>query len=198
MDLAEKFAYMASGKPYNDLDPLLDKVRTRATLMANRLNREDDPEAKEQLVRELFGSVGKNPVVSPNFRCEFGRNIHVGDHFFANYDCTILDGGQVTIGDRVLFGPKVGLYTTNHLFDAEERELGGCVAKPITIGNRCWLAANVSVMPGVSIGDDTIIGANSVVTRDVPSNVIAAGNPCRVLRKITLQDKTGFAGKDDF
>lgn len=198
MSLEAKFAYMASGKPYNDLDPQLITTRDRATKLTNQLNAEDDANAKEALVRTLFGSAGSEPVVSPNFRCEFGRNIHVGDHFYANYDCVILDAGKVGIGNHVLFGPKVGLYTVNHLFDAKERELGGCIAKPITIGNRCWLAGNVTVLPGVTIGDDSIIGAGSVVTHDIPSGVIAAGNPCRVLRPITAADKTGFAGADDF
>lgn len=144
----------------------------------------------------LVGSTGADPVVNPNFRCEFGTNIHVGRDFYANYDVVMLDGGRITIGDYVLFGPKVGLYTSNHLFDPTERQLGGCIAKPITIGNHCWLAANVSVMPGVTIGENTIVGANSVVTHDIPANVIAAGNPCRVLRPITATDKTGFVGQD--
>ena len=196
MDLDEKFANMATGKTYNDLDPILVAARDRSTVLTNEINAENDKEHKEQLIRHLFGSAGVAPDLNPNFRCEFGRNIHVGDHFYANYDAVILDGAKVTIGDRVLFGPKVGLYTSNHSFDAREREIGGCIAKPITIGNRCWLAANVTVLPGVTIGDDVIIGAGSVVTHDIPSNVIAVGNPCQVLREITSADKTGFTGQD--
>ncbi|MFT8325085.1 sugar O-acetyltransferase [Oenococcus sicerae] len=196
MNLQEKFAYMALGKPYDDLDPLLTKVRYESSRQTNKINNEIDPVVKQELLRKLVGSAGKSPDVQPNFRCEFGQNIHLGNYFYANYDCTILDGAKVTIGDRVLFGPKVGLYTSNHLFDAKERELGGCIAKPITIGNHCWLAANVTVLPGVTIGDDTIIGAGSVVTHNIPSSVIAAGNPCRVLRQITDQDRTGFKGQD--
>lgn len=196
MDLDEKFANMATGKTYNDLDPILVAARERSTVLTNEINAENDKEHKEQLIRHLFGSAGVAPDLNPNFRCEFGRNIHVGDHFYANYDAVILDGAKVTIGDRVLFGPKVGLYTSNHSFDAREREIGGCIAKPITIGNRCWLAANVTVLPGVTIGDDVIIGAGSVVTHDIPSNVIAVGNPCHVLREITPADKTGFTGQD--
>ncbi len=141
-----------------------------------------------------MGSAGQQPFVNPNFRVEFGRNIHVGDQFYANYDCVMLDGAPITIGDHVLFGPKVGLYTSNHLFDATERQNGGCIAKPITIGDRCWLAANVTVLPGVTIRDKTIVGAGSVVTHDLPSNVLAAGNPCQVLRPITAVDRTGFTG----
>lgn len=196
MNLTEKFAYMSSGQPYNDLDPLLIAERNKSTALTNKINVETDPEKKAELIRELFGSAGKDPDINPNFRCEFGRNINVGNYFYANYDCVILDGAKVTIGDRVLFAPKVGLYTSNHLIDAKERELGGCVAKPITIGDRCWLGANVSVLPGVTIGSGTIIGAGSVVTRSLPSNVIAVGNPCKVLRKVTPADKTGFVGKD--
>ncbi|MTV81812.1 sugar O-acetyltransferase [Secundilactobacillus folii] len=196
MNLDEKFAYMATGKPYADLDPKLVQARIRSTQMTQKLNRTADPEEKSMIFTQLVGSVGKTPVVEPNFRCEFGRNIHLGDSFYANYDCVMLDGAPITVGDNVLFGPKVGLYTSNHLFDPDERKAGGCVAKPITIGNRVWLAANVTVLPGVTIGDDVIVGAGSVVTQDVPSHVIAVGNPCHVLREITAADRTGFNGHD--
>lgn len=196
MNLDEKFAYMATGQTYNDLDPILVSARKQSTKLTTAINNAQDMAKKEALIHNLFGSAGIAPDLNPNFCCEFGRNIHVGDYFYANYDTVILDGAKVTIGDRVLFGPKVGLYTSNHSFDARERELGGCIAKPITIGNRCWLAANVTVLPGVTIGDDVIIGAGSVVTHDIPSNVIAVGNPCHVLREITAADKTDFNGQD--
>ena len=142
MTLKEKFAYMATGKPYNDLDPLLIEARNKATEDTNKLNAENDPAKKEELIRKLFGSAGKTPFVNPNFRCEFGQNIHVGDNFYANYDCVILDGAPVTIGDN------------------------------------------------------TIIGAGSVVTHDIPANVIAAGVPVKVIRPITEKDKTGFDPND--
>lgn len=196
MTLEEKFTYMATGEPYNDLDPLLIEARDQATLKTNAINDENNIEKKSKLISRLFGSTGKDPFVNPNFRCEFGNNIHVGDNFYANYDCTILDGAPVTIGNNVLFGPKVGLYTSNHLFDAQERQLGGCIAKPIHIGNCCWLGANVSVTQGVTIGDNTIIGAGSVVTHDIPANVIAAGSPAKIIRLITDKDKTGFDPDD--
>ena len=194
--LKEKFAYMATGKPYNDLDPLLIEARNKATEDTNKLNAENNSAKKEELIRKLFGSAGKTPFVNPNFRCEFGQNIHVGDNFYANYDCVILDGAPVTIGDDVLLAPKVGMYTSNHLFDAKERKLGGCIAKPIRIGNRCWIGACVSITHGVTIGDNTIIGAGSVVTHDIPANVIAAGVPAKVIRPITEKDKTGFDPND--
>ncbi|PTM23662.1 acetyltransferase [Lactobacillus sp. PFC-70] len=192
LTLDEKFAYMATGQPYNDLDPRLEDLRDQATQKTDTLNREPRMAKKAQLFQALVQYAGVDPIINPNFRCEFGRNISVGDHFYANYDCVILDGAPVTIGNRVLFGPKVGLYTSNHLFAASERPTGGCIAKPITVGDNCWLAANVSVTPGVTIGANTIIGAGSVVTHDIPENVIAAGNPCRVLRPITDADRTGF------
>ncbi|RRK10115.1 sugar O-acetyltransferase [Lactiplantibacillus garii] len=195
MNLAEKFAYMASGQAYNDLDTELVAARDRATEKTDAINATINPTEKERLLRELMGTVGQAPFVNPNFRVEFGRNIHVGDDFYANYDCVLLDGAPITIGNHVLFGPKVGLYTSNHLFDATERLRGGCVARSITIGDQCWLAANVTVLPGVTVGARTIIGAGSVVTHDIPANVIAAGNPCRVIRPVTAADRTGFTGK---
>ncbi|EQM53556.1 acetyltransferase [Lactiplantibacillus plantarum EGD-AQ4] len=195
MNLDEKFAYMATGQPYRDTDDELSALRDQATLTTNAVNATADLATKETLLRQLVGSAGKRPFVNPNFRVEFGRNIHLGDDFYANYDCVMLDGAPITIGDHVLLGPKVGLYTSNHLFDATERVNGGCIAKPITIGNDCWLAANVTVLPGVTIGDHTIIGGGSVVTHDIPANVIAAGNPCQVIRPITAADKTGYTGE---
>ncbi|GMM13755.1 hypothetical protein LABF186_08700 [Lactobacillus amylovorus subsp. animalium] len=104
MTLKEKFAYMATGKPYNDLDPLLIEARNKTTEDTNKLNAENNSAKKEELIRKLFGSAGKTPFVNPNFRCEFGQNIHVGDNFYANYDCVILDGAPVTIGDNTIIG----------------------------------------------------------------------------------------------
>jgi len=135
MNLDEKFAYMATGQPYRDTDDELTALRDQATVKTNALNAVDDSQAKEARFRDLVGSAGEAPFVNPNFRVEFGRNIHVGDQFYANYDCVMLDGAPITIGDNVLLGPKVGLYTSNHLMDATERINGGCIAKPITIGN---------------------------------------------------------------
>ncbi|WP_343064803.1 sugar O-acetyltransferase [Listeria rustica] len=133
-----------------------------------------------------------NPHFEPDFRCEFGRNISVGDYFYANFDCITLDGGKITIGDYVLFGPRVGIFTTNHAMDALERQHGACYAKPVTIGNNVWLGANVTVNQGVTIGDNTIIGSGSVVRKSIPANVVAVGVPCRVLREITDKDLTGY------
>ena len=107
----------------------------------------------------------------------------------------MLDANPITIGDHVLIGPRVGLYTANHAIDARERIAGGCYARPITIGSGVWIGGNVDIMGGVTIGENSIIGAGSVVTKDIPPHVIAAGTPCRVIREITDRDKTGFTGK---
>jgi len=188
MTIEEKLDYVASGKIYDGLDSDLMSVEATAAALTDQLNRTREPEDQAHILQKLFGDIGAVPFISPTFRCGYGRNIFVGNHFFANYDCMILDGAKVTIGDNVLFGPKVGLYTTNHVFDPATRAAGACFAQPITIGDNCWLAANVTVLPGVSIGAGTIIGAGSVVTKDIPDNVIAAGNPCRIIRPVTAQD----------
>lgn len=118
-----------------------------------------------------------------------GNNISIGDDTFFNFGCIIFDMGEVTIGKNVMFGPRVGIYTINHAFDPAERIQNIVVSKPIYIGDRVWVAADVKILQGVTIGEDSIIGAGSVVTHDIPAGVIAAGNPCRVLRKITEADK---------
>lgn len=183
-----------SGQVYNDLNPVLIADRSRAKRIFSEYNQtgDADSEKRRRLLDSLFEKCGKNPVIEPNFKCEFGYNIIIGDNFFANFDCVILDCAAVTIGNNVLFGPRVGLYCANHVFDPAERAAGGCFAAPITIGDNVWIGGGVHVTPGVTIGEGSIIGAGSVVTKSVPEGVVAAGNPCRVLRKITGQDKTGF------
>ncbi|WP_018142478.1 sugar O-acetyltransferase [Alloscardovia criceti] len=193
-DLADTFAFMATGQMYDDLVDELCEARRQAVLATNAYNASygQPQNIREKLLRELLGSVGEGANFEPTFRCEFGRNIHIGKNFFGNFDCVLLDGAPITIGDNVLFGPKVGLYTSNHALDAQERANGACWAGPITIGNRVWLGANVTVLQNVTIGDDSIIGAGSVVTSDIPAGVIAVGNPAHVIRKITETDRTGY------
>lgn len=137
-------------------------------------------------------SVGESAFFELGFRCEFGKHIHIGERFYSNFDCILLDGAEIRIGDDVLFGPRVGIFTTNHAIDPEERAAGACYAKPVSIGNKVWLGANVTVNQGVTIGENTIIGSGSVVTKDIPANVIAVGNPYRILRTITEADKTDY------
>lgn len=193
-DLDRQFAHMRTGQMYNDLSPELVAARQQAVLLANAYNDAFAGPADERqaLLRRLLGSMGSRVHFEPGFRCEFGRNIHIGDNFYANFDCIMLDGGGIHIGNDVLLAPRVGIYTANHAIDATERAAGGCFAKPVRIGNRVWIGAGCHLNPGVTIGDDSIIGSGSVVTRDIPPGVIAAGVPCRVVRAITEQDKTGF------
>ncbi|QQN68639.1 sugar O-acetyltransferase [Comamonas testosteroni] len=187
-----------SGRMYNDLSSELVTARAQAVLLSNEYNASfSQPAAqREHILRRLLGSVGLNVHFEPTFRCEFGQHIHIGNDFYANFDCVMLDGGGIFIGNNVLLGPRVGIYTSNHAIDANERAAGGCYAKPVRIGNRVWVGAGVHINPGVTIGDDTIIGSGSVVTKDIPASVIAAGIPCKVLRSITPADKTGFTVSD--
>lgn len=186
--------FIQSGKMYNDLTDILIQTRQttmRALLTYNNLYGTDEP-ARKKILSDLLGSVGESAFFELGFRCEFGKHIHIGERFYSNFDCILLDGAEIRIGDDVLFGPRVGIFTTNHAIDPEERAAGACYAKPVSIGNKVWLGANVTVNQGVTIGENTIIGSGSVVTKDIPANVIAVGNPCRILRTITEADKTDY------
>ncbi|HST80369.1 MAG TPA: sugar O-acetyltransferase [Kineosporiaceae bacterium] len=194
MDLNEQFAHLATGQMYDDLTPELIEARIRAVQVTNTYNASyGRPQLeRESLLRQVVGSAGEGANFEPTFRCEFGLNIHLGARFFANFDCVMLDGAPITIGDDVLFGPKVGLYTSNHSLDPGERVAGACVARPITIGDRVWIGGGVTILPGVTIGAGAVVGGGSVVTKDVPAGTVFAGNPGRVLRKISVDDCTGY------
>ncbi|MCE1118836.1 MULTISPECIES: sugar O-acetyltransferase [Pseudomonas] len=193
-DLESQLARIRAGKMYNDLTAELVAARQHAVLLTNQYNGAFSRPASERegILRQLLGSVGSAVHFEPTFRCEFGRHIHIGNNFYANFDCVMLDGGGITIGDDVLFGPRVGIYTSNHAIDPAERAAGACFARPVRIGNRVWVGAGVHINPGVAIGDGSIIGSGSVVTSDIPAGVIAAGVPCRVIRAITEADKSGY------
>lgn len=182
---------MLKGLPCNDRDEELEARRMVAKRLFRAYNRttEEDTAERERIMKELFRKVGKNVVIEPDFLCEMGNNITFGDNVFLNFGCIIFDMGEVTIGDHVMFGPRVGIYTTNHASDPIERVENVVVSKPVKIGNRVWVAADVKILPGVTIGDDSIIGAGSVVTHDIPGGVIAAGNPCGIIRTITEAEK---------
>lgn len=146
-------------------------------------------ERRDELLRSLLGSVGEGLVINPPFRCDFGMNIHIGDNFIGNFNLTILDEAVVSIGNNVMIGPNCTLATINHAMLPEQRSAGVMRALPITIGDDVWLAANVVVLPGVSIGDGSVIGAGSVVTKSIPAATFAAGNPCRPIRPIVDTDR---------
>lgn len=140
----------------------------------------------------MFGSIKGNPVVTAPFYCDYGFNISVGENFYTNHNVTIPDGAKVTFGDNVFIAPNCVFSTAGHAIDSEQRGRGLEIALSITIGDNAWIGTNVSVLPGVTIGSNTIIGAGSVVNRNIPDGVIAAGNPCRVIRKITDADKKKY------
>lgn len=192
--LEDQFSWMRTGQMYNDLTPELVGAREQAVLLTNEYNGSFSRPASEReaILGRLLGSVGSRVHFEPAFRCEFGRNIHIGNNFYANFDCVMLDGGGIYIGDDVLLAPRVGIYTSNHALDPQERAAGGCFARPVNIGNRVWIGAGAHLNPGVSIGEGSIIGSGSVVTADIPAGVIAAGVPCKVIRAITGEDRTGF------
>ncbi len=144
---------------------------------------------REALLRQLFGSVKSILAIQSPFYCDFGYNIHVGKNFYANHGMTILDTAKVTFGDNVFIGPYCGFYTAGHPIDASLRNQGLEYARAITVGNDVWFGGGVQVMPGVTIGSDVVIGSGSVVTKDIPSHVVAVGNPCKVLRPITKEDR---------
>ncbi len=148
-----------------------------------------DLENQRKIIKKLFGKTKENfSIVSP-FWCDYGYNIEVGDNFFANHNMIILDGAKVIFGDNIFIAPNCGFYTAGHPIDSERRNEGLEYAYPIIVGNDVWIGAGVHVMPGVTIGDNVVIGAGSVVVKDIPSNSVAVGNPCKVIRAITEEDK---------
>lgn len=140
---------------------------------------------QKKLIKKLFGKIGGEFNILAPFWCDYGYNIEIGNNFFANHNCVILDGAKVKFGDNVFIAPNCGFYTAGHPVDSARRNAGLEYAYPITVGNNVWFGGGVQVMPGVTIGSNVVIGGGSVVTHDIPDNVIAVGNPCKVLRKIT-------------
>lgn len=164
------------------------KNARRLTRLIN-LAEENQDDYCQQLFRELFGSVGEKFFIEPPFYADYGCNTYIGENFFANYGCTILDVAKVTIGNNVLLGPRVYIFTAGHPIDADVRNAKLEYGKAITIGSNVWIGGNTVINPGVTVGSNVVIGSGSVVTRDIPDGVVAAGNPCRVLRPITEEDK---------
>lgn len=186
---------MKAGKLYDaNYDPELLAERAACADLTYELNqlRPSKAEERDVLVRRILGKVnGSCTIVSPFF-CDYGYNIEVGENFFANMNCVILDEAAVKFGDNVFVAPNCGFYTAGHPLDSERRNKGLEYARPITVGNDVWIGAGVSVLPGVTIGDGAVIGAGSVVNKDIPAGVLAAGNPCRVIREITEKDKERY------
>lgn len=152
----------------------------------------NDREAQREILAELLGEMGKEVIITPPFWCDYGYNIKVGDYFYSNHNMIITDGAKVTFGDNVFVAPNCCFTTAEHAIDPEMRKAGVEIAKPITIGNNVWIGAGSTILAGVEIGDNTVIGAGSVVKKSIPSNVVAVGVPCKVLREITEEDKTSY------
>lgn len=182
---------MLSGEYYISWDEDLTREREYAKDLCFEFNgtRPSLRKEREKIIRKLFGKVGVNCWVESPFNCDYGSNIIAGDNFYINTNCCILDCAKVTFGDDVLIGPNVGFYTPDHAFVSEERAAGYERSLPITVGNHVWIGGGVTIVAGVTIGSNSIIGAGSVVIQDIPEGVVAAGNPARVLRKITEEDR---------
>lgn len=179
---------MLCGMIYDaNYDPQLIEERLVCKELCRDYNdlRPKDIAGRDALLRKILGAAGDGLLVEQPFYCDYGYNIRVGKNFFANFNLVILDEAQVTFGDNVFIAPNCGFYTAGHPVDAAERNKGLEYARPITVGNDVWFGAGVSVLPGVTIGSNCVIGAGSVVTKDIPSNSVAVGNPCRVIRTIT-------------
>ena len=177
---------LEAGLEYDFRDGELNRRKLRAAELCRRLNAAgfEDGAFREALIRELFGAVGRNPRVLPDFHCDDGKNIRVGDDFFANYNVTIIDRAPVIIGDGALLAPGVVIATVNHAFLPEARRKCLCTAKKVVIGDDVWLGANCTVLPGVTIGSNVIIAAGAVVNRDVPDNCVFGGVPARFIRPL--------------
>lgn len=149
----------------------------------------DEEDYMEELLGEIFGAIGENSWVQPPLRVDYGKNTYIGKNFFANYDCIILDTARVTIGDNVMFGPRVSLYAAGHPVCPEIRNTGLEYGREIRIGSNVWIGGSTVINPGVTIGDNVVIGSGSVVTKDIPSDSIAVGVPCRVIRPLSDDDR---------
>lgn len=177
---------MKSGCPYDAANRYLTDMLMAVRVKTRRFNdcRPDDRAGLDAAIRDILGGCGERIQVNQPFRCDYGVNIRVGEDFFANFNLTVLDEGEVVIGDNAFIGPNVSIYTACHPVEPEERNRLVEWSMPVTIGHNVWIGGSVTILPGVTIGDDCVIGAGSVVTRDIPAGSVAVGNPCRVIRRV--------------
>ena len=182
---------MLANLPYRSwLDGLSEeRLETKKKLFEYNNTPPDQEEKKMDMLKDILGKTGDWVKIESPFHCDYGYNIEVGEWFFANYNFIVLDVGKVRIGNDVMFGPNVGIYTAGHPIHPDSRKSGYEYGIDVTIGNNVWVGGSVCIMPGVTIGDNVVIGAGSVVTKDIPANMIAVGNPCRVVREITEEDR---------
>lgn len=177
---------MLAGELYDALDKDLSEERVHTRLLIKQLNdsREDQVQERSQILKLLLPNSGQDTWLQPPFYCDYGYNIVLGEKVFFNFNCVVLDVMKVVIGSRTLIGPNVQIYTATHPLNYKERAAGVEFAKPVKIGEDVWIGGSAVICPGVSIGDRSVIGAGSIVTKDIPSDVFAAGNPCKVIREL--------------
>lgn len=184
----QRFLYDAN----YDAELLAERTRCKDLCFAYNQLKPSLVAEQEEIVRRLLGKTGTRFCITAPFWCDYGCNIEIGENFYTNHNCVILDGAKVTFGDNVFIAPNCTFSTAGHPLDTEQRNQGLEYAYPITVGDNVWFGASVTVLPGVTIGSNVVIGAGSLVNRDIPDGVVAVGNPCRVLRKITETDKQKY------
>lgn len=180
---------MLAGEIYNCLDPDLETERQKVKQLVRLYNLTDASPERQSLLTRLLGHIGDNTLIESPFHCVYGKNIHLGDHVFLNVMCAVLDCAEVRIGDHVMIGPAVQIYTAAHLLQAEGRSQGLEIAKPIVIEENVWIGGAAILLPGVTVRRNAVVGAGAVVSRDVPANTVVAGNPARVIRHIDQQQR---------
>ena len=185
-EMKSELQKLKDGELYDYTDPEVRAAHIRAVELCDEYNetKRTETEKRERILRELFGSLGENPLIEKNIRIDYGFNVHAGDNFFVNYDCVFLDCAPITFGNNVFIAPQCGFYAVNHPLEADLRNSGVETGVPITVGDDVWIGGGVKVMPGVTIGSNVVIGGGSVVVKDIPSNSLAVGNPARVVKSI--------------
>lgn len=188
--MASEKEKMLNGELYDADDPELVAEREHARGLTRRYNltAPDDHEKRRDLLEELLGSLGEECHVEPPFRCDYGYNIHVGENFYANFDCVILDVCRVEIGQNCQIGPSVHIYTATHPLDANERIKGPEYGQPVTVGDNVWIGGQAILNPGITVGDNAVVGSGAVVTEDVPDNVVVQGNPATVVKELEIDE----------
>lgn len=191
---------MLAGLPYKAwLDGLREeRMENKLKIHEYNLTRPDDKKKMKEMIKNILGKTGEDICIEQPFRCDYGKNIEVGNNFFANYNCVILDVAKVVIGKNVMFAPNVSIYTAGHPLHPDSRNSGYEYGIPVIIGDNVWVGGDVVITPGVKIGNNVVIGAGSVVTKDIPDNVIAVGSPCRVIREITEGDRKYYYKDKEF
>lgn len=191
---------MLNGLPYKAwLDGLAEeRMETKLKVYDYNMCRPDKKEEMTALIKSILGKTGEEIHIEQPFHCDYGYNIEVGENFYSNYNCIMLDVGKITIGKNVMFAPNVSIYTAGHPVHPDSRNSGYEYGIPVTIGDNVWVGGSVVINPGVTIGNNVVIGSGSVVTKDIPDNVIAVGNPCRVIREITEEDRKYYYKNHEF